>query len=235
MGKGWTGNERAPWHDYTKRQIYHITLKKRREVIPFGSLAGNPQLPMNAIGRSYIKASSLGAIIKDSLRQFQTIFPAIRIFQYALMPDHLHILISVETPLDEILGRKLAIFKVMVNKRANIESVFEKGFNDQILTATRSLNVIFDYLRDNPYRLAVRYACPHFFSRVNRIKIGDSEYDTYGNFQLLKNPFKEQVVVHRADSLQTKAENRARWLHMAANGGVLVSPFISKAEKDIRA
>ena len=30
------------------------------------------------------------------------------------------------------------------------------------------------------------------------------------------------------------AANRDRWLYSAANGGVLVSPFISKREKEIR-
>lgn len=44
-----------------------------------------------------------------------------------------------------------------------------------------------------------------------------------------------QVVVHRADSEETFAFKKEKWLHTAANGGVLVSPFISKKEKNIRA
>ena len=43
-----------------------------------------------------------------------------------------------------------------------------------------------------------------------------------------------QVVVHRRDTPQQRASNRARWIYIAANGGVLVSPFISEAEKAIR-
>ncbi|MDE6811707.1 MAG: hypothetical protein K2J15_05085 [Muribaculaceae bacterium] len=234
MGRIWTGNTRAPWHDYTQRQIYHITLRKRPEVPYFGSLAGDWRLPAGAYGRSYIKASPLGSIIKACIKEISTIDPAIRIYQYSLMPDHLHLLLAVEAPLDEILGRKLAAFKVMVNKRANLETVFERGFNDQILTTSRNLNVIYSYLRDNPYRLAVRFANPNFFSRINQIEVGGNVYSAYGNRHLLSNPFKEQVVIHRADNNVKRKSDRERWLYTAANGGVLVSPFISKSEKSVR-
>ena len=234
MGKVWTGNCRAPWHDYKARRIYHITLKKYPGVANFGCLAGDWRLPKGVLGRSYLKASPLGNAIKSCLKNFSSVDPAIRVYQYALMPDHLHLLLSVESELDDILGRKLAAFKVMVNKSANLERVFEKGFNDQILTAARNLNVIYDYLRDNPYRLAVRIANPGFFSRVNVMNVGGRSFATYGNFQLLSNPFKEQVVIHRADSEEKKKSDRERWLHTGFNGGVLVSPFISAAEKSVR-
>lgn len=234
MGRSWTGNRRAPWQDYTKRRIYLITLMKCAGVMPFGELAGDWQLPRGSYGRSYIKASPLGYIVKGCLREIGSIHPALRVYQYALMPDHLHILLSVEDTLDEILGRKLAAFKVMVNNRANLERVFERGFNDQVLTPSRNLDVIYDYLNDNPFRLAVRFARPDFFSRVNRIQIGDCVYDTYGNFHLLSSPFKVQVVVHRADSSDKKRRDRDLWLHTGANGGVLVSPFISEEERSVR-
>lgn len=234
MGKNWSGNNRTPWHDYTQRQIYHITLKKTPEAMPFGSLAGDWRLKPGTPGSSYIQASPLGKIVKDCLRQIQSIHPALRICQYALMPDHLHLILSVESTLDDILGRKLAAFKVMVNNRAAIESIFEKGFNDQILTTARNLNDIYTYLRENPHRLAVRRANPDFFRRQNSLTIGGIAYQAYGNIHLLGCPFKEQVIVHRADTPEQFQHHKDRWLHTAANGGVLVSPFISKREKEIR-
>ena len=64
--------------------------------------------------------------------------------------------------------------------------------------------------------------------------IGDIPCQAYGNIHLLDNPFKDQVIVHRADDGETFLANKDRWLHTAANGGVLVSPFISQREKSIR-
>ena len=234
MGRYWTGNSRAPWHDYRARHIYHITLLKRAEVPDFGSLARDWRLHSGTRGSSYVSASPIGKAVKDCLRNIGSIHPALRVLQYALMPDHLHILLSVESILDEILGRKLAAFKVMINKRTGFPCVFGKGFNDQILSFGRNLDTIYQYLRENPRRLAVRFANPDFFERRSNIRIGDTDCQAYGNLQLLENPFKDAVVVHRADSVKKREENRLRWLHTAANGGVIVSPFISKDEKAIR-
>lgn len=40
--------------------------------------------------------------------------------------------------------------------------------------------------------------------------------------------------MHRADTPDQRERKRQRWLYTAANGGILVSPFISAAEKAIR-
>ncbi len=149
------------------------------------------------------------------------------------MPDHIHILLFVEKRTEESLGRIIARFKVPVDKAVGFSGVFTKGFNDQILKPSRSLDVLFRYSRENPRRLAVRREHPEYFRRVNDLKIGARTYQAYGNFQLLDCPFKEQVVVHRADTEEIRRLNRERWLYTAANGGVLVSPFVSAAEKAI--
>lgn len=113
--------------------------------------------------------------------------------------------------------------------------MFDEGFNDQILHSGRSLDVLFRYLRDNPRRLAVRQACPERFRRVNGMEVCGRNVQAYGNLFLLHHPFKEQVVIHRADSAEKRMRNRERWLYTASNGGVLVSPFISSDEKAVRA
>ncbi len=113
-------------------------------------------------------------------------------------------------------------------------TVFEEGFHDRIVKNRTQLDTLYRYIRDNPRRLAVRRAHPEFFRRVNRMEIAGRECRAYGNFQLLDCPFREQVVVHRADTDTERADKRDRWLYTAANGGVLVSPFISPAEKAVR-
>lgn len=150
------------------------------------------------------------------------------------MPDHVHILLFVEYPTQEELGRIVARFKVEVNNKAGIERMFAKGFNDQVLKKSRSLDTLYRYIRENPRRLAVRRAFPEYFRRTNSLRIGKEVYQAYGNFQLLENPFREQVVVHRADSEERRRNNLEQWLYTASNGGVLVSPFISPAEKAVR-
>lgn len=225
---------RAPWHDYTERCIYMLTLNKAPLVPDFGSLAGDYWIPHGHKGSPCIVASAVGAAIKEGLRKFPQIEPKIRVLQYAIMPDHLHLLLFVQEKTEEILGRYIAVFKVEVNNAAGLKGIFTRGFNDQILKTDRSLDTLYHYLRDNARRLAVRRAHPEFFRRVNALRIGDRHYQAYGNIQLLDCPFRQQVVVHRADTPDVRQRHRQEWLYTAANGGVLVSPFISPAEKEIR-
>lgn len=225
---------RAPWHDYTQRCIYMITLNKNPLMENFGILQGDYRIPAGQKGAAFISSTALGKAIKNTLRRFNSTEPNVRVLQYALMPDHLHILLFVEYPTEDTLGKIIARFKIEVNKAAGTTGVFAKGFNDQILKSSRSLAVLYRYLRENARRLAVRRARPEFFRRVNALEIGGKTFQAYGNFQLLDCPFKEQVIVHRADSSETRQKNREQWLYTAANGGVLVSPFISPAEKEIR-
>lgn len=234
MKNRWSGNNRARWHDYRSKCIYHITLMKDPAVESFGRIGGDWRIKPGNPGSPYLVASPTGRKVKEALKRLPEIHPALRLYQYALMPDHLHLLIAITSPLDDILGRKLAIFKVIADRFAEKERVFLKGFNDQIIGPNRKLDAIYKYLRENPYRLAVRMANPESFRRVMRLEICGKPFSAYGNLQLLSNPFKEQVVVHRADSPATRERNKERWIHCVANGGVLVSPFISKDEKAIR-
>ena len=75
---------------------------------------------------------------------------------------------------------------------------------------------------------------PDFFRRHNNIIINGTQWQAYGNLQLIDNPFKAPVIIHRADSNQLITTKLRRWQHLAENGGVLVSPFISPAEKKVR-
>lgn len=219
---------RARWHDYRARCIYMITLCKH----PGAPVFGHPEkLPS---GQYRITLTSLGAKVRDNIFHLSDLEPAIRVLQYAVMPDHAHILVFVQQPLNEHLGFTIARLKININKAWGKDSIFEEGFNDQILKPGRSLDTIYNYIRDNPRRLGVRLANPDFFRRSIRVNIEGVACSAYGNPHLLQVPFKDQVVVHRADSPEVLESKRERWLHTAANRGVIVSPFISPAEKAIR-
>jgi hypothetical protein len=219
-------------HDYRSRCIYHITLKKSSGISDFGSLSGkDPDW--------FIARSQLGSIIEKQIRRLPEMNPALRILQYSIMPDHVHLLLFVTSQIEYHLGNYIGHLKVLIHQTyreatGQETTVFQNDFYDCILYRSRSLDVLYRYLRENARRLAVRRAHPEFFRRVNDLRIGEKAYQAYGNFQLLDNPFKEQVVVHRADSPEVCRHNRDRWIYTAANGGILVSPFISHAEKAIR-
>lgn len=228
--------KRASWHDYRSPGRYMITLSKSPVIASFSSIEGDWRLPVGTRGSSYTRWSPLGRQIADAIYKIAEIHPSLRADQYVVMPDHVHILLWVQSWLPEHLGFYIARFKNAINAAAATSHVFEDGFNDQIIHNKRNLQTIFNYIRSNPFRLAVRRACPDFFTRSNALTIGSATCQAYGNMHLLANPFKDQLLVHRADARipEKLAALKEGWLYTAANGGVLVSPFISPHEKKIR-
>lgn len=224
---------RAYWHDYKAKCIYFITMKKSPSKPSFGRIIGDPTIPNGSPGCAAISLSPLGKIVRNAIYNISRIEPKIRLFQYALMPDHVHFLISVEEQLDESVGLTIARLKAVINHATGETGIFQEGYNDQILRLDRNLNSIFNYIRDNPRRLAMRMANPDYFSRVARTDIAGHPCMLYGNLDLLRNPFKQQVIVHRADTDTQFRRNMNECIYTAGNGGVLVSPFISPREHEI--
>lgn len=227
-------HRRAVWHNYYDRAVYMVTIGKHKGCPDFGSLKYTD--PKDA----HISLSPYGAVIKSQIDSTPDHNPQLKILDQVIMPDHVHILIQVMEPISKHFGDIIQAIKSAstsgIRKLTGSRdmTVFEEGFHDRIVKNRTQLDTLYRYIRDNPRRLAVRRAHPEFFRRVNSMKIAGWECRVYGNFQLLDCPFREQVVVHRADTDAERADKRDRWLYTAANGGVLVSPFISPAEKAVR-
>lgn len=225
---------RHPTHDYRSICIYHITVSKAPNVPDFSKVIGNPQCPD-------LQYSPLGSIIETNILTFSDLNRAIERYQYVIMPDHIHLLLHVTEYLDKPIGVYISKFKIKILQMARDRgvwsgSVFNPDFHDRFLRPFHSLNVIYEYIRQNPYRLLIRKLYPHFFRRINNVfRYKDMQWQAYGNMQLLSNPFKDAVVCHRADAGTLKEERLIKnWMHIASNGGVLISPFIAQKEKEVR-
>lgn len=232
------GNRRAPFIDYTKPGIFLITINKLKDLEPFSRLVCESMFPEEIIGVRYY---DLGFIIYHAIKNFKAIIPDIEVKQYVIMPDHLHILIQIIRPLEHPLGDYIAIFKRKIFTEATQasiplkgnRSVFETGFNDQFLRWGRNLNVIYDYIRENPMRLWKIKQDPGYFSRVNDRIINGRHCSLYGNLNHLENPFISEVIIHRRDTLEELSRKKEFWRYVLANGGVLAGAFVSEAEKEI--
>ncbi len=222
-------NKRSFYHDYRSRCIYMITLKKKPGISNFGEIAGDCRIPPGQPGCAYVDLSPLGHQIRKAIWNLPLFELGVKVYQYAIMPDHVHIVLFIQQERKEPLGTIVAHFKRRFDK------FFSEGYNDQILHPKRSLDVLIRYVKENPHRLAVRKFRPDYFRRVRHFAINGMEVEAYGNFFLLKHAVIEPVVVHRAWTHQELDKNRKHWLFIAKSGGILVSPFISKAEKEVRA
>lgn len=110
--------------------------------------------------------------------------------------------------------------------------LFARNYNDHILEGAGELERWFQYLHDNPRRLAVKRQHPDYFSVRRDIAFGEwTSCQMSGNHFLLIVPERAAVVVHSADDDAKYAELKRKWLALAERGGVLISAAIATREK----
>ncbi len=235
-------HRRAFSHNYYAPFIYHIILKKAKDCEIFGSVVGDARIAPGNYGCASIHESELGKIIAKAILHLPHEYPIIKIHQFCVMPDHIHLLLQVLFRSDKHLDFYIEVLKTMVSVKYSKkegciirdEEIFEPGYCDKPLYDKRSLDSLFRYIRENPHRLAMRRQFPQFFQHVRMLQIGDHEYEAYGNLFLFRNPDKEAVKISRSFTPKEKLQKKAEWLSEGVKGTVLVSPFISPAEKSIR-
>lgn len=235
-------HRRAFAHNYFAPFIYHIILKKAPGSVAFGSVVGDARIAPGNPGSAKIQETPLGIIIAKSIIHLPYEHHILKLYQFCVMPDHVHLLLQVlyksdhhlDYYIERLRNRIVTKYSALVGRELSDKDIFEAGYCDKPLYDNRSLDGLYRYIRQNPHRLAMRQQFPLFFQRARKLKIRDREYEAYGNLFLFRNPDKEAVKISRKFTPEEKEQKKARWLSEAAKGTILVSPFISKEEKSIR-
>lgn len=230
-------NRRAFFHDYKAPGTYMISISKAPGCPDFSTLTGNSaDLGNNSV---HTVLSPIGEIIREQISAIED-WPQFRILNHVVMPDHIHILWQVREWLPRDIGHYIGLFKARCtnNRRkggssANLPAVFTPKFNDRIAFSDELVQQFSKYIDDNPRRRRIAMLYPHLFTRLNGIQIMDKVMDTYGNFQLLKHPIMTPVIVSRTYTDSERLRHEQEWEETIRSGGVLISPFISNAEKEV--
>lgn len=229
----WNQKRRCKGHHYDWTGKYLITMVLNPGVPYLSTLTGTPKEPLTRL-------SAFGAEVGEIIRTIPAFHPQISILNYVLMPDHVHILMEVHHAMPKDLGFVLGAVKGACSRalaRLRVTEVipaFEEGFNDRIIYSEEQLAAAENYIRDNPRRLLIKWCHPELFQRLLHIQVGPFDLGAYGNVFLLRDFQKMAVAVHRGWTLGELEEQRSQWLACARNRGVLVSPFISQAERQVR-
>ena len=223
---------RKAGHDYRSRCIYMLTLvvEGRRPLL--GELrASDEKHP-----RAWIKPSELGNRVLKCWREVALYHPQIRLIAVQLMPDHFHGVLFVTERMPRHLGQVVNGFKKGCNdfsRQLLGTTLWEMGYHDRILRDKHQLVRMVRYLHDNPYRLWTKRHNPELFSVHHDIVIGEHKVAIAGNRFLLDFPFKVAVKCSRSLSEDDINREIARYLLLARDGAILVSPCISPGEKAV--
>lgn len=120
-------------------------------------------------------------------------------------------------------------------KSESAEPLFSAGFNDKILFHKGQKEAWISYLDDNPRRLWLKVHYPDRLKKVYDFKVGKQghSYTAVGNTFLVKYPERMQVRCHRNLTDEQIHAEVEHYMRIARSGAVLVSPFISPAEKAV--
>ena len=228
---------RCPGHDYRSRCIYHIILNKALGFPDFSHIEG---IPGSREWKPRAVPHAAGEVIALAFKAIKERYPFIWIRRRCIMPDHMHFAIYVREKTSIHLGEIIKAFKLACSdiweSMGNPPGIcfFEDNYYDTILRGKGQLKVMLDYISDNPRRWLMRRQHPGWFRRF-RLTDGENVYDAFGNWSLLNEWDLNAVIIHRHYEDENELIRQKRsWKMAVENDGVLVSAFISKAEKRVR-
>ncbi len=108
---------RTPWHDYSRKGTYMLTLVVGGRRPLFGKLKN----ATNDNTSAYVELSPLGeAIQKEEIKKISRYYPQVEVWKLCIMPDHLHLILRVkeDLPAGKHLGMVVAGFKGGCSKAA---------------------------------------------------------------------------------------------------------------------
>lgn len=124
--------------DYSKEEMYFITLciKNRMELL--GKIAETNR----------IELTKLGNISEQYIKEIEKKYINIRIDEYVIMPNHIHLLIIINKQNEITISRIIKQYKMYVSK-INGFSIWQKSFYEHIVRNEKEYWKIKKYIRDN--------------------------------------------------------------------------------------
>ena len=223
--------------DYTQPCIYQITI-----VLAERGAKALGEVVVDEIGEggrpiaAHCELTELGRAILDHWLKIGEFTPEIKPLYCQIMPDHLHAILRVVSPMKRPLGNAIGGFKtgcekiyrklalstqdkklalstqdrgleggagsVSAAQAAEPPRLFGPGFQDTILFHEGQLDNMFNYLRSNPLRLAIKRWAPALFRASREIEVslgtaGVGHFAALGNHFLLDRPLVQVQVSRR--------------------------------------
>ena len=122
--------------------------------------------------------NEFGAIVDDEIKNISSHYLDIKIDNYVVMPNHVHILLTIgcealpndkEAILNEVLGRNkhekldrvIGLFKAGVTRKLHQLKpdlkIWQKSYYDHIIKNQNDYNETWDYIDANPIRWKLKY------------------------------------------------------------------------------
>lgn len=145
-------NMRMRYFKYGSGYSYFVTICTYRRFHAFGKIADGVFVPW---------VSEIEYIFRDAIVNIEKLFEGVTVDNWVVMPDHVHLLITILNDNDLNLGDVVASFKRsvvfgymdLVHKgRVPMfnRSLFQKNFYDHVVRNEEDYSNVYDYIENNP-------------------------------------------------------------------------------------
>ena len=192
-----------------------------------------------------LKKTQLGLAVERRIIEMGQM-PGIRLFNFVVMPDHVHLQLHLRAGLPEplvVLGRAIGAFKSLCAKdfhelTGETGSLWQQGYHDWICQSAEMIAAVNRYINYNPLKFELRYNQPEFLAIREPLaawRLSTEEFwRGIGAIELLDGdtPFIALRISRKLSARQVE-EAVARIRHRAGDY-VFVGGWISPGEKAVR-
>lgn len=103
-----------------------------------------------------VEVTAAGRVAEQAIHSIAICYPDILVDHYVIMPNHIHLLLSVRHP----LGRRVAaptVSTVIQRMKGYVtrqlgEAIWQKSFHDHVIRCEEDYQMIWNYIDTNPTR-----------------------------------------------------------------------------------
>lgn len=148
-------NHRLPTWDYTQSGMYYVTICVAERKHALGHIIyDDNKLDCPA---SFIP-SKIGTVCIEAGESLSERFDDVRLEKLTLMPDHIHMLASIDANGSTALGDFVFAFKRFVTRKARAvgfnDRLWQKNYYDHVVRDNEDVLRIMEYMENNPIRWA---------------------------------------------------------------------------------
>ena len=150
-------------YDYSSPGAYFVTVctENRKNYFWNGSI--EPQtfkwcsVGANCVRPQNLPLSDIGKLVLDELERWNQTYPAVSLYSYVIMPNHLHILAVIyadeygRPQVAPTVERMVKQFKGVVTKRVG-KPIWQKSFIEHVIRDKKDYETRSNYIYENPMR-----------------------------------------------------------------------------------
>ena len=131
-------------YDYSQHGAYHIIIHTKDNRYLLCEIITEP-------GTVYHMLTELGLTVVNEIEIMSNTYENIKVINYAVMPNHVHILIRNDTEPSQLaptISRMIKQFKGSITKKVGI-SIWQRSFYDRIIRDEAEFYRVCGYIQDN--------------------------------------------------------------------------------------